>query len=255
MISQLPDNKNFFGLLDAKVKDPINYIKIYVLFLVLFVTFVLITNTIGSKVFTLDYTILLLGNEILLALPVSILCYPLTFLITDIVSEVYGSKLARVLVVLGFSMSVVLLIFAQLGISLEPAPFYNANESYIKIFGQSWRLLFASMAAYLLAQMVDVSLFHFWKRLTKGKHLWLRNNGSTMLSQLVYSITVNFIFLYNNPTVLKVKEGQNEFLLVMGIVIASYFFKIIIAAIDTPFCYMGVWIVEKLTGIDSKKVS
>lgn len=244
-----------FRLIDESIKHPENYIKIYILFLALFVTFVLITNTVGSKVFTLDLSINIFGNDILLALPVSILCYPLTFLITDIVSEVYGSKLARILIVMGFSMSVVLLIFAQIGISLQAAPFYSADESYKTIFGQSWRLLFASMMAYLLAQMVDINLFHFWKKLTKGKHLWLRNNGSTILSQLVDSLTVNFIFLYGNTEVLTVKEGQNEFLLVLGIVIASYFFKVMIAALDTPLCYLGVNIVERLTGVNSKKVS
>ena len=105
------------------------------------------------------------------------------------------------MVLMGFAMSLFLLGFSLVGVALPVAPVYPLQEDYVNIFGPVWRLLFASMAAYLLAQMVDVQLFHFWKRVTRGKHLWLRNNGSTMISQLVDSLTVNFVFLYGNPTV------------------------------------------------------
>ena len=215
------------------------YNLIYAIFMGIFVTFVVLTNTAGVKIFTI------FG----LNLPVSILWYPFTFLITDIVSEMYGAKKARHLVIMGFIMSLVLLLFSLIGIGLPAADFYPLQEDYKNIFGPVWRLLFASMAAYLLAQMIDVRLFHFWKRLTGGKHLWLRNNGSTILSQLVDSLTVNFIFLYNNPAVF-----TGDFWDVLQLSLNVYILKVIIALIDTPFCYLGVRIVEKSTGISGKEI-
>jgi uncharacterized integral membrane protein (TIGR00697 family) len=133
-----------------------------------------------------------------------------------------------------------ILAFSLAGIALPVADSYPLQKDYVNIFGPIWRLLFGSMAAYLLAQMIDVQLFHFWKRLTRGRYLWLRNNGSTMISQLVDSFTVNVIFLYKNPTVFSGTFGD-----LMGIVFAVYVVKVMIAAADTPLCYLGVWAVKK----------
>ena len=210
------------------------YERGFVVLAALFVTFVLLTNTAGVKLFEV-------GGRIL---PVSILWYPVTFLVTDIVSEIYGAHRARVLVILGFAMSLVLLSTSLAGIGLPSASIYPLDEDYRNVFGPVWRLLFASMAAYLLAQMIDVRLFHFWKRLTKGKHLWLRNNGSTMLSQLVDSATVNVIFLYKNPTVFTGTAAD-----LAGIVLSVYVVKVLIAAADTPLCYLGVRLAERFTGV------
>ena len=221
------------------------YHKIYVGFMVVFVSFVLLTNTVGTKLFTIW------GQT----LPVSILWYPLTFLITDIVSELYGPKRARFLVVMGFSMSLLLLVFSLVGIALPSPDFYKLDKDYKNIFGPVWRLLFGSMAAYLLAQFIDVHIFHWLKRKSDGKYLWLRNNGSTMISQFVDSFTVNFIFLYGNKTVLSVKDGESEFLVVLGIVLMSYMAKVIIAVLDTPFCYLGIRLVEKYTGIKGGNIT
>ena len=105
--------------------------------LALFVTFVVLTNTVGVKLFTLWGV----------TLPVSILWYPLTFLLTDVVSEVYGARRARFLVLMGFGMSLLLLVFSLVGVALPSASFYALGDDYKNIFGPVWRLLFASMAA------------------------------------------------------------------------------------------------------------
>ena len=215
------------------------YEQLFWLFTSLFVTFVLLTNTVGVKLFTVAG----------LTLPVSILWYPLTFLLTDIVSEVYGKRRARFMVVMGFAMSVLLLVCALTGIRLPSSSVYALDKEYRNIFGPIWRLLFGSMAAYLLAQMIDVQLFHFWKRLTKGRHLWLRNNGSTIVSQFVDSFTVNMIFLYKNPTVFSGTFGD-----LMGIVFAVYLVKVTIALLDTPLCYLGVHWASRHTGVDAASV-
>lgn len=218
----------------------VRYERLFAFFMALFVTFVVLTNTVGVKLFTVSGV----------TLPVSILWYPLTFLITDIVSEIYGAGRARYLVIMGFGMSLVLLAFSLVGIALPAARVYALEADYRNIFGPVWRLLFGSMAAYLLAQMIDVQLFHFWKRVTKGRHLWLRNNGSTMISQFVDSFVVNTIFLYKNPTVFTGTFGD-----LMGIILAVYAVKVLIAAADTPLCYLGVRLVERATGVDARRIA
>ena len=209
------------------------YELVFAAYMALFVTFVVLTNTVGVKLFTL------FG----LTLPVSILWYPLTFLVTDVVSEVYGAWRARYLVITGFAMSLLLLVFSLVGVALPVASVYPLQESYVHIFGPVWRLLLGSLAAYLLAQMIDVQLFHFWKRVTHGRHLWLRNNGSTMISQLVDSVTVNVIFLYKNPTVFSGSVGD-----LAGIILTVYVVKVLFAAADTPLCYLAVWLTRRYTG-------
>ncbi len=219
--------------------DHRRYEQIFAALVAIFVTFVLLTNTVGVKLFTLaGWT-----------LPVSILWYPLTFLVTDIVSEIYGARRARFLVLAGFAMSLVLLGFSLIGIALPVASVYPLQDDYRNIFGPIWRLLFASMAAYLLAQMIDVRMFHFWKRLTDGRHLWLRNNGSTMVSQLVDSVTVNAIFLYGNPAVFTGTLAE-----LTTLILSVYAIKLSIAALDTPLCYVAVSLIERLTGVDARTV-
>ncbi len=105
----------------------------------------------------------------------------------------------------------------------------DRQQEYTVIFGNSARAIIASMVAYLTAQFVDVQLFHFWKRLTNGRHLWLRNNASTMISQMIDTVLVVTILFY----------GQLPFAQIQSIICASYLFKLIIAASDTPFFYLG----------------
>ncbi|MDT8347472.1 MAG: queuosine precursor transporter, partial [Flavobacteriaceae bacterium] len=97
--------------------------------------------------------------------------------------------------------------------------------------------VFASMSAYLLAQLVDIQLYHFWKNLTKGKHLWLRNNFSTFLSQLVDTCSVLLLLC---------SFGKIEWSLFTDLLIAGVLFKILIALTDTPFLYLFVGIFRKV---------
>lgn len=199
----------------------------------LFVCLVILTNTVGTKLFPLGP----------LTLPVSIFCFPLTFLVTDVVSEIYGERQARYFVVLGFSMTLVLLALVLIGLSLPPATGYQLEASYQSVFAPTWRLFFASMLAYLFAQMVDVRVYHFVKRLTGGRWLWLRNNASTMTSQLVDSFTVAFVFLYANEAVFSGTVGD-----LIVIVLSAYVAKVIIALLDTPLIYLAVWWIRRYLG-------
>lgn len=190
-----------------------------------FVCLVVLTNTVGTKLFSFGT----------LTLPVSIFCFPLTFLITDVVSEIFGERQARYFVVLGFAMSLGLLGLVLIGLALPPATGYALESEYQSVFAPTWRLFFASMLAYLFAQLVDVRVYHFVKQRTGGRWLWLRNNVSTMTSQLVDSFTVGFVFLYGNEAVFRGSVGD-----LVGIVLSAYVAKVVIAALDTPLIYAAV---------------
>lgn len=219
------------------IADPKRHETLYAVLMALFITFVVLTNTVGNKLFEV-------GGYVL---PVSILWFPLTFLITDITSEVFGEKRASLMVLCGFGMSMVLLGCIMVGIELPPAAVYPVNEEYRIIYSPAWRLLFASMCAYLLAQMADVRLFHMFRRLTGSRHLWLRNNGSTLISQLIDTVTVSTLFLYGNDAVFTGGIGD-----LASIIVSTYTIKLLIALCDTPFCYLGVWAARRYLGIEEE---
>lgn len=168
---------------------------------------------------------------------VGILPYPITFLITDIISEVYGKKKANQVVIAGifasaFSMGIILIA------NYVPAVDYSPiNDGlFSKVFGLSPIAVLASMLAYLFAQFIDIRIFHFWKKITKGKHLWLRNNFSTFSSQFIDTLTVLSLLC---------SFGVIPWDLFKGLLISGFLFKIVIAAIDTPFLYAFVYMFRK----------
>ena len=173
-----------------------------------------------------------------LTLSLGILPYPITFLCTDLVCELYGKKRAGLLVLIGFVMSLYLLFFLMLG---QPIPVSSVQDPVIQdhynaVFGLGTRAIFASMVAYLLAQLLDVHLFHFWKRLTKGRHLWLRNNGSTIFSQLVDTVAViTILFIDTMP-----------FDTIVAMIVSGYLFKLFVALLDTPLFYLGARLFEDI---------
>jgi len=167
-------------------------------------------------------------------LSVGILPYPITFLITDIISEIYGKKKANQVVIAGifasiFSMGIILLANYTSAIDNSPID----NTLFTKVFGLSPIAVLASMLAYLFAQFIDIRIFHFWKRKTKGKHLWLRNNFSTFSSQFIDTLTV---------ITLLCSFGVLPWSLFSTLLISGFLFKILIALLDTPILYFIVYL-------------
>lgn len=199
----------------------------------------MLTNLIAGRFFTLSIPVF--GIE--WALSSGIIAYPVTFLITDIISEIYGEHRAKTLVYTGFFVSVFTVLIILISIKLpiwEQSPV--DGDSYNRVFGLAPGIVFGSMIAYLSAQYVDVQLFEFWRKLTKGKHLWLRNNGSTIISQLIDTTLVVVIALIIYPKVTGVSEAIT-LTAAIQIIIGQYIFKACIALVDTPFIYLFVnWI-------------
>ena len=120
--------------------------------------------------------------------PAGILAYSLTFLCTDVVSEVYGKEASRKVVLSGFIGLVAAFLLTTLALNWSAAPFWQNQDSFDSILGSTTRIIIASLVAYLVSQYTDVWIFSQVKKLTKGKFLWLRNNLSTAISQLVDSV-------------------------------------------------------------------
>ena len=195
----------------------------------IFIASLVTCNLIANKFVTVD-----LGFKVFIV-SAGILPYPITFLVTDLISELYGQKKANRVVISGFVASIFVLFFLWLGGQFSAIPDSIVNDNiYNAVFRNAWRIIAASMVAYLIAQFIDVRIFHFWKKLTRGKHLWLRNNGSTIASQLVdTSLVICILFI-------GVWDGRQIF----NGIIDGWLFKMLMAFIDTPIIYGIIFLLK-----------
>ena len=197
--------------------------QFYLILTGIFIASLVASNLIFQKFFTWNF----LGIDF--ELSVGIIAYPVTFLVTDLISELYGQKRANQIVVSGFFASIfttLLVLISANANAVEWSPI--DNTTFTKVFGLTGPAFFASMVAYLTAQLIDVRIFHFWKRLTKGKHLWLRNNASTMFSQLVDTSVILIILC---------SAGVIEWERFYSLWMMGWLFKVLVALIDTPIIY------------------
>ena len=206
-------------------------------------------------------------------LAVGVLPYPITFLCTDLICELYGKARANFMVTLGLGLNFFILGFLFLGNLIPPvgpealppwqlmqlaAPVSLPNgtvvenqvELYQLIYATTSGAVFASMMAYIAAQYCDVQLFHFWKRVTRGKYLWVRNNFSTMISQLVDSFMV---VLVTFGAVYFAGDMTTEMLLTL--MFSNYIFKFCVAIIDTGPFYLGVIQLRKYLGLAEGEIA
>jgi hypothetical protein len=182
----------------------------------LFVSGLVVSNIIAAKVIVIWK----------LVVPAAIIIYPFTFLITDIIGELYGKEEGNRTVWYGFLASIFAMVIIYAGMILPEAPFMEKQQSaYEILLGPNRRIVAASLLAYLCSQKHDVWAFHLWKKLTKGRYRWLRNNLSTMTSQLVDTVIfIGLAFWGTVPHLGKMILGQ-------------YLVKVLIALLDTPLFY------------------
>ncbi len=169
--------------------------------------------------------------------PAAVLAYALTFLISDVLAEVYGKKKVKQVIMTGFITQIITLVLVRIAVWWPPAPFFEFQEEFVLVMGANLRIIIASMAAYLVSQYHDVWAFHFWKEKTKGRHLWLRNNLSTWGSQLMDTIIFITVAFYGVMPLLPLIMGQ-------------YLVKIAIATIDTPLAYLLVGYIKRMEGLE-----
>jgi uncharacterized PurR-regulated membrane protein YhhQ (DUF165 family) len=192
-------------------------------------------------------------------LAVGVLAYPITFLCTDLISELYGRARANFMVTVGLILNGFILAVMWLGNALpaidpvaqppwqtlslasdvglpDGSSVSGSVELFSLIYANTTGAVFASMVAYILAQYIDVFLYHWIKKKTNGKHLWLRNNGSTLVSQAVDSITV--VGITFGAVLL---SGDMSLTIVLGLMLSNYLFKMASALADTPIIYLLVY--------------
>ncbi|MFD2629851.1 queuosine precursor transporter [Oceanobacillus kapialis] len=191
----------------------------------LFAGLLIVSNILGVKLFAIGEFVL----------PAAVIVYVVTFIITDVIGEVYGKDAARKTVQAGFLTQILVLIFVYIAIQLPAAPDFAAQTEFETILGGSFRVMLASLLSYVVSQNLDVSLFHRLKKKHGNSKLWLRNNLSTMTSQLVdTSIFIVIAFWGLVPTNV-----------LIGMVATQYVFKLIVAIVDTPIVYLLVRLAKR----------
>ena len=182
-----------------------------------FVMSLLVSNVTASKIISI-------GN---LIVPAAVVAYAITFLCTDVIGELYGKEEANKTVRLGFILQLFSIGLLYVAIKLPPAPFMiEYNEVFQQVLGQSLRVVIASLIAYAISQFNDVYIFHKLKDIHGSKHKWLRNNLSTITSQLIdTSIFITIAFYGIVP---------NLWALILG----QFTIKVVLALLDTPFFYL-----------------
>ncbi|NBC83319.1 MAG: queuosine precursor transporter [Bacteroidetes bacterium] len=246
----------------AKDSNSLNAIErrreiFFLVFSGLFIGSLSMLNILGiTKLINLSFSI---GNlEIPFKVFIGVIPYPITFLCTDFISEFYGKRRAKNVVWVGFLLNMWVLFILWVGGELPPVPELGAdglpapdhpNRAFYEVRKLAFGATAASMLAYLTAQFVDVHVFHFLRKKTKGKRLWIRNNGSTLTSQLVDSLAVVFITYYFTHAIIVPDDiSVTKYLLIL--ILSNYFFKMFAAMVDTIPFYFGVKWLGKYLQID-----
>jgi queuosine precursor transporter len=203
---------------------------LYLVCTTFFSVIVILSNLITAKLFQSPF---IQG----FALPSGLITYPLTFLISDLVTEIYGAAKARFMVYLGFAMGLFTHLIILMTLWLPP---YDGilQQAFELVFGLNGIIFFSSIVAYAASQIIDVQLYSLLKRMTVGKHLWLRNNGSTLISQLVDTTIVCIGQLYFG--------FHMDLFNVLAIIMISYLYKACVSICNTPLFYLAVAMTKKM---------
>ena len=235
--------------------------KLFVVFTAFFVANALIAESIGTKIFSLEklfgqkpLSLTLFGEHGLgLSLTCGVLLWPLEFIMTDIVNEYYGPKAVRRISFTAVGLIGYAFLMFYLAMGVPAADFWfgsgtsdgipDMSKAFNGIFGQGMWIIFGSLTAFLVSQIVDVTIFHKIKKITGEKKVWLRATGSTLVSQLVDSFIVLFIAF-------KLGKGWS-WQLVFAICLINYAYKFTMAIILTPVIYFVEHRIEKYVGAET----
>jgi queuosine precursor transporter len=199
-----------------------------------FLTALVLAETTGGKL--LQFSV---GDDLLFTMTMGVIPFPITFLVTDIINEYYGRSGIRFVTFLGMGMVVMALIVLQVDMAIPAAVISPVrDEAFNAVFGVSARIFIGSLIAYIIGQLVDISVFHALRERTGGRMLWLRATGSTVVSQLIDSFVVLTI-AFLGP----LSMGQ-----ILQIGITNYIYKFLIALSITPFLYLVHVIVDRYLG-------
>jgi uncharacterized integral membrane protein (TIGR00697 family) len=194
--------------------------RLYVVLCGIFVTCLLLGDITGGKAFATPVG----------PVSVGLLLFPVTFLLTDVINDFYGKRGAQFVTLLGAAMATLAYVslVTTTALPIDPDSYFHQDE-FAKVLGGSANLFIASIIAYLLGQFLDIYVFQFWKRITESRHLWLRATGSTVLSQMVDTMTINVIFWGGVAAKTPGWIGAK--------IVREYVIKLVIAVALTPAIY------------------
>ncbi len=207
--------------------------KMFLILASSFISLLVISNVIAIKIISIGG---LIG-------PAAVICYALTFVVTDTIAEIWGKERTKFIVILGFFASIISAVMIKMAILLPSASFWGGQKEYELILGNNLRIVIASMLAYIISQNHDIWAFHFWKNKTSGKYLWVRNNLSTSISQLLDTSIFIFVAFYGTGVP------------ILSMIIGQYIIKLIIAILDTPLVYLLVNFIKKDIILKSKNTT
>jgi queuosine precursor transporter len=192
----------------------------------LYVAFVLISNIIAYKIVTFDF------GFVTFFATAATLVFAVTFLLTDIVNEKFGRKETQKMILIAFVTQIAAAFFIWLAIMLEPAPFWADQVMFAKIIGFAPRVMIASWVAFLISENADACIFAWFKKITKGKHLWARNALSSIPSMALDTVIFVTIAFYGVQPLLP---------LITGVLVLKW----LVGVINIPFMYLNRWVIGK----------
>jgi uncharacterized integral membrane protein (TIGR00697 family) len=201
--------------------------RAFILLVSIFVGTLVISSVLASKIITI------FG----LFVPAGVLAYCVTFVVTDVISEIWGKERATRVVFSGFIALLCAFILIRAALWWDAAPFWREQKAFSAILGSTSRIIIASFIAYLASQYHDVWAFHIWRKVTRERHLWLRNTASTVVSQFIDTLIFITIAFYGTMPVFPLLKGQ-------------YLIKVLIALLDTPFVYLVVILIRRRNSME-----
>lgn len=218
-------------------------LKLLLLSAAIFLTALVVGEATGSKFFTLlklPFAITIFGvrfTEVIMT--AGVIAFPVTFIFTDLLNDLYGKRVIRFVTLVGMAMIIFQFIILQISIKAPTASISPVSAAaFNQVFGAAGRIIFGSLTAYLLGQLVDISLFHWLRDLTHGRYLWLRATGSTFGSQFIDTFVVLGIAF----------SGQLKIQEIIAITLFNYLYKFVIAILITPLIYLAHWLMELYLG-------
>jgi uncharacterized integral membrane protein (TIGR00697 family) len=217
--------------------------KLFVVCAAIFLTALVIAEATASKFFTamhLPFTFSILGQSFdRVIMTAGVIAFPITFIVTDVVNEYFGKSGIRFVTYIGIGMIIFEFILLQIALAVPVDPISPVpQEAFSAVFGSTTRIIIGSLIAYVVGQLTDISLFHWIRKLTKGKHLWLRATGSTFGSQFLDTFVVLIVAF----------AGVLSIEAIIAITLFNYAYKFIIAVLITPLIYAAHWGMNRYLG-------
>jgi hypothetical protein len=222
--------------------------KLFVVCAAVFLTALIIAEATASKFFTafnLPFAISIFGESFnRVTMTAGVIAFPITFIVTDLMNEYYGKRGIRFVTLVGMVMIIFEFVLIQIAMAVPVDEISPVSQgAFTEVFGSTSRIIFGSLTAYVIGQLADISLFHWLRKLTQGRHLWLRATGSTFGSQFLDTFIVLMIAF----------AGQLSFQSILAITLFNYAYKFIIAIIITPLIYMAHWVMDAYLGKDTSE--